>query len=305
MILTRGAGRSIVGAAILLSGIAGPSTAFGAAGVFQSGGAAVSAPSVTAPAASAPAAPELNLEKRDAVLAAALLRLALPHGAEELAVVADRYYQMGVRDKALEYYSQSLRRDRTSVRGLDGTARVWRDWGQLDQALGSAHRAVYFAPASPEAWNTLGTIFQALDQNALAAAAYSRALSLDAKAVYARSNLCYLALAEGQTERAIEECLAAGRMDGAFKPALNNLALAYAVNGDRQLSSETFVAANGEAVGHYNTGLVLLARREYAAAVLEFEAAYRVDPSFDKAHARAREARLLVQRGKEFADVPR
>ena len=251
------------------------------------------------------AVPELSLEKRDATLAAALLRLVLPHGAEELAAVADRYYQMGVRDKAMEYYSESLRRDRTGVRGLDGAARIWRDWGQLGQALGSAHRAVYFAPASPEAWNTLGTIFQALDQNALAADAYLRAISLDGKAVYARSNLCYLAFAEGQAERAIDECLAAGVMDGAYKPALNNLALAYAANGDRQLSSETFMAANGEAVGHYNTGIVLLARREYAAAVLAFEAAYRIDPSFDRAHARAREARLLALRGKELADVPR
>lgn len=240
----------------------------------------------------------VSIETQDSLLAAALVRVLSARIPENLEAVADRYYRLGVRDKAMDYYLESLRRSANRAPALDGIARIWRDWGEMGRALGTAHRATYFAPRSAEAWNTLGTILQALDQNALAGDAYRRAISVDSNAVYARSNLCYLAFAEGDTDLAITECTAALAVDRRFAPATNNLALAYAAAGDRQRASLMFTTAAGAAAGHYNTGLVLLAERDYSAAVLAFEAAYRVEPSFDAAHARAREARLLARRAR-------
>ena len=237
----------------------------------------------------------VTLEAHDPALGAALLRLAGSRTAKHLDAVGDRYYDLGIRDKALEYYLEALRRDRTSVGALDGAARIYRDWGQLTHALGNAHRATYFAPRSAAAWNTLGTILQALDLQSDAAHAYRFALSLDRTAVYARSNLCYLALTTGDSNTALDECRAALAVDEAFTPARNNLGLLFAVAGDRGRAAETFRAATGEAAGHYNTGLVLLAQQDYAAAILAFEAAYRADPQLAPAHRFARAARRALR----------
>lgn len=244
----------------------------------------------------------VRVESQDPALAAALFRTAQSRTPEHLVAVGDRYFDLGIRDRAMEFYAEALRRDRTFVGALDGTARTFRDWGQLQHALGSAHRATYFAPRSPEAWNTLGTILQALDQHAAAAQAYRRAIALDGTAVYARCNLCYLALIDGDTETALDQCRAAVMLDGDYSPARNNLGLLLAASGDQVQAAEMFKTAGGEAVGHYNTGLVLLAQHDYAAAVLAFEAAYRSNPQLEPAYRLARLARLALRQSLEASD---
>ncbi|MBA3884536.1 MAG: hypothetical protein H0X67_02245 [Acidobacteria bacterium] len=210
---------------------------------------------------------------------------------EHLAAAAYRYRQLGVLDTAMDYYAASIAADARYAPALDGSARIWRDWGQLGPALGDAYRATYFAPRSPEAWNTLGTVFQFLGQVDNAAAAYRRAVALDSTAAYASSNLCYLAFLLGNAAEAHEECSAALDADGRFVQARNNLALVHAASGDTERAFATFLVAGGDAVAHYNIGIILLAERQYDAAVLAFEAAARAGPSFDKAHQRARYAR--------------
>lgn len=194
----------------------------------------------------------------------------------------------------MEYYSRALEQAPKHAGAFDGRARIWRDWGQLTRAVGDAHRATYFAPKSAAAHNTLGTVMQGLSYHTEAAREYAEAGSLDATAAYAINNLCYLAFLEGRIETAILRCNEAVQMNGAFAPARNNLALAYAAKGELEQSWVHFVRASGEAVAHYNLGIVHLARGEYDAAVLAFQDAYHVDPSFDAAHQRARQARLLA-----------
>ena len=243
----------------------------------------------------------VRLESQDPALAAALLRAAQARTPERLVAVGDRYYDLGIRDRAMEFYAESLRRDRRFVAALDGAARTLRDWGQLAEALGHAHRATYFAPGSPVAWNTLGTIFQALDRHEAAAQAYRRAIAVDGTAVYARSNLCYLALIDGDMDTGLDQCRAALILDEGFAPARNNLGLLFAAAGDGTRASEMFTVAAGKAAGHYNTGLVLLAQRDYAAAVRAFEAAYRVDPDLAPAHRLARLARWA---SRQYMEIP-
>jgi Flp pilus assembly protein TadD len=232
-----------------------------------------------------------SMESHDPVLADALVRVLVRRTPEHLAAAAYRYYQLGIRDTAMDHYAASLKMDRRYAPALDGAARIWRDWGQLGRALSDAYRATYFAPNSPAAWNTLGTVLQLLGQADDAAAAYRRAAAIDPSAAYARSNLCYLALLQGQAAEARAECTAAIDADGRFVQAGNNLALVHAASGDAARAFDAFAAAGGEAAAHYNIGIVLLAERQYDAAVLAFEAAYHAEPEFEKAHERARYAR--------------
>lgn len=243
-----------------------------------------------------------SIESHDPVLAQALLKVLVRRTPEHLAVAAYRYAQLGILDTAMDYYTASLEANPRYAPALDGSARIWRAWGQLGPALGDAYRATYFAPRSPEAWNTLGTVYQFLGQADSAADAYRKAVALDGSAVYARSNLCYLSLLQGDASEAHDECSGAVNADGQFVQARNNLALLYAASGDATRAFDAFLAAGGEAVAHYNMGIVLLAERQYAAAALAFEAAGRAEPAFDRAHARARYARRQALGARETAD---
>jgi Flp pilus assembly protein TadD len=234
-----------------------------------------------------------SVENTDAALSAALFALLLERTPERLTAVAHRYYQLGIRDKAMDYYSEALDVDQRYVAALDGRARVWRDWGRYGEALGDAYRATHAAPQSARAWNTLGTILQAAGRVDEAEKAYRFSTMLQASASYAWNNLCYLSFLKGRSEQAISECSTAVEDDPQFGAALNNLALTYAALGDDDRAFELFSRGSDEATARFNVGVVRLARKDYAGAVAAFEAAYHIKPDFQAAHAAARRARLL------------
>lgn len=241
----------------------------------------------------------LSLELSDAKLSAALFAAAVDRTPENLEAIAVRYQQVGVLDKALDYYAQSLSSNPKGVTALDGTARIWRDWGEMGPALGSAYRAVHYSPSSAAAWNTLGTILQDVGDHRAARKAYLKARTLDPSASYVATNMCYLAFVQGNVDGAFAECAMAVALDGSSASALNNLALVYAATGNRRLAEETFMRAGNQAAGHYNAGIVLMAERNYAAAAIAFERAARRKPGFYAALTMAAFARKRARAGGE------
>ncbi len=237
-----------------------------------------------------------TIETLDRALSAALLQAALDPSAARLVGVGYRYYQLGIRDTAMAYFSRALDKAPRNAAAFDGRARIWRDWGLTTAALSDAHRAIYFAPGSAAAHNTLGTVLQRMHLTVEASAAYARAAALDRTALYAINNLCYLAFLDGRITAAIRRCQEAVQIDGSFVPARNSLALAYAAHGEFDQAWTHFAVASGEAVAHYNLGIVYLAGRQSGLAGREFARAAHVDPSFDAAHRRARQAEALARR---------
>jgi tetratricopeptide (TPR) repeat protein len=243
-----------------------------------------------------------SLESSDRVLGSALLKAAADPSAESFDAVGYRYYQLGVLDAAMNFYSRALASSPHDVGALDGRARIWRNWGQLDGALGDASRATYFAPGSPQVWNTLGTILEIAGRSTEAADAYRHAVALDDKAVYAMNNLCYLSFVAGDMHEALDQCSRALLVDEDFVPARNNRGLVYAASEEPDRAFADFSKA-GPARASYNFGIVLMAEKKYTAAAKAFEAAYHADPDFIAAHARARRARLLDLTAKETSNV--
>jgi len=254
------------------------------------------------PASRAPALNATSLESTDRVLSVALLKAAAAPSVESLDAVGYRYYQLGVLDAAMTFYSRALARNPHDVGALDGRARIWRNWGQLDDALGDASRATHYAPQSAQAWNTLGTVMQLAGRSADAADAYRHAVALDDTAVYAMNNLCYLSFVAGDMHDAMEQCSRALLVDEDFVPARNNRGLVYAASDEPDRAFAEFSKA-GPAQANYNVGVVLMAERKYAAAAKAFEAAYQADPGFASAYERARRARRLALTAKEISNV--
>jgi tetratricopeptide (TPR) repeat protein len=147
-----------------------------------------------------------TLEATSPALQRALLALTLQPTTQRYLDVASAYRQVGVRDRAFDYLSEGVRNDPTSAALHDAIARAWRDWGLPDRGLTAAHRAVYYAPESAEARNTLGTVLWALGQRQQARQAFEDAVALQPGAWYAVRNLCEVAMADGRTKDATMLC---------------------------------------------------------------------------------------------------
>lgn len=245
-----------------------------------------------------------TVEATDAVLRDAMASARASRTCPSLTAVGVRYYELGLRDVAGSYLTDAIALDSKCAVAHDALAKVWRQAGLQDRALGSAHRATYFSPRTAAFWNTYGTVLQELGRDSEAADAYRRVIQLDPSAAYAHSNLCYLALQAGETEAATAACQAALAVDPGFVPAINNLALIRAASGNSAEAFALFSSAGSVAAAHYNMGMVRLVQRNLPAALTEFEAAYGADPAFDDAHAKARMVRLLLKprSGKLSAD---
>jgi Flp pilus assembly protein TadD len=231
-----------------------------------------------------------TLEGADPRLSTAIALAIVAPSAEAYRRVADEYRRVQVFDKAHEYLNRARLLDARDGATYDAMARLWRDAGFPQLALSDAHRAVYFAPSSPIARNTLGTVLQALGKRELARQQYEQALRLDAQAAYALNNLCYGWVLDGNGSKAVAACERAMAIQPDLTAARHNLALAKAVNGDTAGAQDMFASGNDRAMALYNTGIMHLAQRRYTQAVDAFEAAHVARPGMTRALARARQA---------------
>jgi Flp pilus assembly protein TadD len=246
-----------------------------------------------------------TLEGQDPDLKSALLELRQHPGAAQHVRVAERYRRLKILDVAHDHFERARQLDPTDAAAYEGLARIWRDWGFPNLGLGDASRAVYYAPSSATAQNTLGTVLTAMGRGADARRAYERALALDPRAAYVLNNLCYLSFLEGEIAAAVTECRAALDVDPGLAPARNNLALAYAADQRDDLAQREFLAASSVAAGWYNIGIVDLAEKRYARASNAFAVAQIQRPSWAAAGERARKARILALKAGGTSQQPR
>jgi tetratricopeptide (TPR) repeat protein len=235
-----------------------------------------------------------TLESRDADLAGDLAGLSATPTAAAHRAVAERYRVRGVLDAAYRHFNAAVKLDARDGAAHEGLARVWRDWGLPELALGDAYRAVYFAP-SAASHNTLGTVMQALGRREDARAAYELAIRLDTGASYAFNNLCYLSFLDGQPAAAIVACRRALSLDPTLTAARNNMALAYAASGRMDLARVEFLDANDAGRGFYNVGIAYLASGNRDAALAAFDTASRANPLLAIARERASQIRCQLQ----------
>jgi Flp pilus assembly protein TadD len=226
-------------------------------------------------------------------LSAALLRLAFQPTSEQHRNVALEYRRLNILDRAYAHLDEAIRLQPDDAAAFDARARIWRDWGFAQQGLSDATRAVRLAPASAEASNTLGTLWQALGNVAEARRWYEHALMLDPNAAFAMNNLCYASIA-ARERNAVDTCGRAVIMAPESKDARNNLALAHAAMGDFSRARLELQRAANAAVAEYNVGILYMADRQFDKAVSAFDEALKLQPRFERAEARARQARAAA-----------
>jgi len=253
------------------------------------------------PAPSAAHAPSktlsTTLETSDERLRTALFKALGAPSAASFRDVGKEYRRLGVLDAAADYFMRAVKLDPTDAVSFDALARIWRDWGVPKMAMGSAQRAVLYAPRSASAANTLGTVFQALGEFSEAKRWYARAIGIDQNAWYALNNLCYAQIMTKEPY-AIETCkravAAAPDTSVQARTASNNLALAHAAAGDLVEAKQWFRRAGDVASADYNYGIVMMSKHDYREAEAAFHSALDEDPDFTLAATRAQQARLAA-----------
>jgi tetratricopeptide (TPR) repeat protein len=242
--------------------------------------------------------PVRTVEATDPALAAALLAATVMPTPDTYREVAQEYRRLRVYDKAHDYLRAALKLDSKDGMTHDALARTWRDSGFPHLGVGDANRAIYYAPKSAAARNTLGTVLQAMGRRAEARTQYEIAARLDPLAGYAHNNLCYGWILEGDSSRALQACRRALSLDPESPIAHNNAGLAHALAGDLTAARESFAHA-GRAAAAYNSGVVNLAARNWDEASKDFLDAFAADPSLRSAAMRARQAWDMKNGGKQ------
>jgi tetratricopeptide (TPR) repeat protein len=144
-----------------------------------------------------------TIESQDPALAKALLKLRIAPSPAQHRAAADEYKRLGILDYAFDHLTAATRLNPKDAAAYDARARIWRDWGFPAFGVGDATRAVYYAPWSPAAHNTLGTLLAAAGQQDEARREFATALALDPNASFAQSNLCVLDARRGEDAAAI------------------------------------------------------------------------------------------------------
>ena len=197
--------------------------------------------------------------------------------------LGDEYVNQGILDAAYDHFEAALRLDPRDAHSQEGVARIWRDWGFPHRGLPSAYRAVYWAPESASAHNTLGTLLLKLGFVDAARDRFEQARQLDPDAAYPLNNLCYLLLANGRPLEAVDLCRAAVATDSQSEQVRNNLALALARTGDLEGAADAFESGPHTAAGAYNQSVFLLAAQQPDRARAALARSRTADPSFGPA----------------------
>ena len=257
---------------------------------------ALAAPSAQAAPANGAATRSLNklsdvqtLEDHNKTLAAARLRALAAPTVENQRALGEEYAKAGVLDAALDHFDAALRLDPHDVPSLDGSARIWREWGYADLALPQAYRAVQQAPNSPVVHNTLGTLLLKLGDLDAAREQFEQARNLAPGAAYPVNNLCYVELRRENSVDAIPLCREAAAMDPRSHTVRNNLAVALAVSGDLEGAVIAFESGTSPAIAAYNQGMVLVAAGQLDRARTAFGLAREADPAFAPALMRLKQ----------------
>jgi Flp pilus assembly protein TadD len=240
-----------------------------------------------------------TIESHDPALASALLRVSVAPTAANHRLAAEAYRNAGITDYAYKHLRRALQVQPCDSAALEGLAQLWRGWHAPELALADAHRAVYCAPASASAHNTLGTVLLSLGQVTSARRAFEFALRLDPTAAFAQNNLCYAALQEGDGASAEAACERALTLDPTLVAAQTNLALAYAIQGRVAQAEGRLQARADAAIGLYNVGVLRLSLRQFGEAAEAFDLAAAARPSLADAARRAAQARSRAAGQKE------
>jgi len=209
--------------------------------------------------------------------------------------LAEAYVHEGLLWSAYTLFNEALKVDGEEFRATLGLARIWDQWKDYSMARRVADAAIAINPRSAEAHELKGNIELHASMPSAALAEFKKSLELTPGNAVATANLGYAQMLLHNwpmAKASLEKALA---LDRTLGEARNNLGIVLAQMGDYDGAIAQMQQVSGPAVAYNNLGVVLLIyKKEPAAAFHAFEVALSYAPDYDKARANLETTRALL-----------
>lgn len=151
--------------------------------------------------------------------------------------------------------------------------------GRLNEAIAELSLAASLDPTLSEAHSLLGVAFERKGLPERARDSYERAVKVEPEDAQTLNNLGYSLYLNGNYRAAVDRLKRASRLAPSDERILNNLALAQCRLGKYTDALKSFTRAGGEYMGRVNTATMLERVGRDAEAIVQYEAARRIQPS--------------------------
>lgn len=206
-----------------------------------------------------------------------------PESPEALVGLGNVYYHQGDREKAGEAFSKAIAEDsNSSPSALLGLAKIYREQGNYDAAVEHINKSLVLKPDDAEILTELAFTYDVMGQGQeiLAEPLYLKVVALKPNSSSSHNNLGYNYLLQGRYAESIESLGRSLELDPTNQRARNNLATAYALNGNDKKALQVFESVLGKASGYNNIGYLYMTQGQWDKAEKAFKTALEMSPRF-------------------------
>jgi tetratricopeptide (TPR) repeat protein len=189
---------------------------------------------------------------------------------------------------ALQKFTKAIDLDSKHALAYAGQGDVYRQRGELSEAVAAYTEALRLDPRSPTFFNNRGLTFHRQREHAKAINDFDAAVRLEPRFTIAYLNRGVAQHAAGELDKAIVDYTEALRIDDKSALAHNNRGYAFYEKEENDKALADFNQAlkldAKLAAAHNNRGLVRLRLKQTAAAIQDFTRAIELDPAFARAY---------------------
>jgi len=193
-------------------------------------------------------------------------------------------FQQGKLDHATECLIEIIDQWKENAQAWFLLATIHLQNSQLEEAKQAFENAIKHQIKYPDAYNNLGVVNQALNNNSEAEKCYRNALKQRPDYANAHYNLGQILQSKGLIDNAIEHYLLAIKFQPKYVKALNNLAMLYQSKGYNNKAKNYYLSAiklspsDPEILNNY--GFTLYSNHEYQGALESFNKVLKIIPEF-------------------------
>lgn len=189
----------------------------------------------------------------------------------------------------VELYKRTLRYAPSSVGVYNNLGNVYRDMGNIEDAISSYERALEFDPKLVAALNNLGNIYSEIGRHMRAITFFERAIEIDPNnaELYNNLGITYMGI-DGNSETAMELFKKAIEVNPYYVPAYNSVGNAYRAAGRIERAIDAYKKAiridPNYALAYYNLGNAYRDLGKNQKAIESYLKSLAINPDFPRAH---------------------
>lgn len=180
--------------------------------------------------------------------------------------------------RALASFGKARELDPDSVNALVGEAQALRLAGKLNAAVKKINAAMAIEPSDINVLRELAMVYDLMGKENLSEPLYQEIIEIAPDQAAGHNNMGLNYMVRGEYPEAVLSFLQALSLDKNNLRIKNNLASAYALNGNKENALKIFKGTVGEAEAYNNVGYLLMTQGHFDEAERAFNKALQINP---------------------------